>query len=622
MKSLSVFSLAIMLTLSFTVFAGANTAGEGSYWVHQVEVTVLDEDGLPSGFITPGEPFQIQVSFDVPYALPMQDLGVLVVLQGEKGELYRLRDEIILKEGWGSISLPLLFGTNGSETLMVEAYVWTKTGYERLVDAVPVQVVPAPIVLPPDKVLRVSKTMMEFEYHGELEISPTAAVYQHWEGEQWAVPLQSVLVGFKEVMATMYGGQILRIDVFDPLFVQTMRVAITTDQFSSIEHETLAFSAVSRLYVEERRTGRGFVVDSKQQVTVSAQDGILIFTDPQGKAWEFTERVYIWSDPDGMIQIDSFQRGVGRRFYPKYRGHFEITLEGEDRFLVINEVSLEEYLYQVVPSEMPVSWPLEALKAQAVAARTYAVAQAIHSRQGSRGYHVDDSTSSQVYNNQLEAERAKQAIDATRGQILVKQDGTIGSTYFHSTSAGVSMDSAEVWYDRTIISYDKDSPWFRWQFSLSGAELTHMIQNTLPLQSVGEVEDLVIVTRDDAGRVTALDIVGTTGTVRIEGEFNIRSIIRPSRKYTGGSDVVLKRNGDSLFNQELLPSACFAVEMTRNEQGKITRITFLGGGSGHGLGMSQWGAKGMAEAAHDYKSILAVYYQDTHLITHSERLRY
>ena len=467
--------------------------------------------------------------------------------------------------------------------------------------------------------------MMEFEYHGELEIGPTVAVYQHWEGEQWAVPLQSVLVGFKEVMATMYRGQILRIDVFDPLFIQTMRVAITTDQFAAIEHKKLAFSGISRFFVEERRTGRGFVVNPKEQVTVCAQDRILVIIDPEGKVWEFTERVYIWPEPGGMIQIDSFQRGVGKRFYPKYRGHFEITMEGPDRFLVINEISLEEYLYQVVPSEMPSSWPLEALKAQAVAARTYAVAQAIYSRQGSRGYHVNDSTSSQVYNNQLEAETTKEAIDATRGQILVKQDGTIGSTYFHSTSAGIPIDSREVWNDSTVQSYDKHSPWYRWQFSLTGEELTHMIQNTLPLmttQKVGEVTDLVIVQRDDAGRVVLLDIVGTAGTVQIEGELPIRSVIRPSKKYTGGSDVVLKRNGDSIVNQELLPSACFTIDAARDEQGKITRICFVGGGSGHGLGMSQWGAKGMAEAAHDYKSILAEYYEDTHLITHSERLRY
>ena len=130
---------------------------------------------------------------------------------------------------------------------------------------------------------------------------------------------------------------------------------------------------------------------------------------------------------------------------------------------------------------MPVSWPLEALKAQAVAARTYAVAQAIYSRQGSRGYHVNDSTSSQVYNNQLEAETTKEAIDATRGQILVKQDGTIGSTYFHSTSAGIPIDSREVWNDSTVQSYDKHSPWYRWQFSLTGEELTHMIQTHFPL---------------------------------------------------------------------------------------------------------------------------------------------
>ena len=135
---------------------------------------------------------------------------------------------------------------------------------------------------------------------------------------------------------------------------------------------------------------------------------------------------------------------------------------------------------------MPISWPLEALKAQAVAARTYAVAQAINSRNGHRGYHVDDSTSSQVYNNQREAERTTRAIDETFGQILQHGDGTIGSTYFYASSPE-----------------DAAAPWYKWSFSLSGAELSAMLNRTLP-QKVGTVTDVRIAAQDSSGQVHAL----------------------------------------------------------------------------------------------------------------------
>lgn len=462
------------------------------------------------------------------------------------------------------------------------------------------------LALPADKILRISQTVVEFEHHGFLPINESVEVFQHWEEEIHALPLAAVKVGFEEVVATVFQGEVVCFDVYDPLYIRTMRVAISTEYFGSIEHEELRVGPTSILYVEEKGTGRAFQLNLGEEAVVFVERGKLKVLDGQGSTWEFGQRLHIWSDLRGFIQINSFKRGSGTRFFPQYRGGFELTVVDDDRFLVINEVSLEDYLYQVVPSEMPISWPLEALKAQAVAARTYAVAQAIYSREGYLGFHVADSTSSQVYNNQPEAASTTQAIQETAGQILAQTDGTISSTYFYSTSPRAILIDLATWKDTSGLALEGNSPWFRWKCTITRTELESLF-------AVGYISDVQIVARDEKGRVVELVVVGAEGKESIKGELNIRRALRPSS---------LKRVNDNLGPQTLLPSALFFVEQQRDVEGQLKSVTIYGGGSGHNLGMSQWGAKGMAEAGADYLSILGEYYSEARLITHSEQLRY
>jgi stage II sporulation protein D len=313
-----------------------------------------------------------------------------------------------------------------------------------------------------------------------------------------------------------------------------------------------------------------------------------------------------------MVQINSFQRGTTNRFFPRYRGRFELTVVDEDSFLAINEVDLEEYLYQVVPSEMVISWPMEALKAQAVASRTYAVAQVIYSRQGHLGFHVSDSTNSQVYNNQPEAASATRAIQETAEQILAKEDDTIGSTYFYSTSPRRVMDSKQAWNDLSELYLEGKSPWYRWQCYFSAEELAELFMSNTDIPP-GEVLAVEVGERDELGRVVVLTVKTSGGTGTIVGELNIRRALKPKR---------LQRINDTVTGLSLLPSAMFFVESKRDGAGKLLGVTLFGGGSGHGLGMAQWGAKGMAEAGSDYLTILRTYYPEMQLFTHSDQLRY
>lgn len=561
-----------------------------------LRINVLDQDGFPQGYVRPRQPFALEAVLSG-VSDNVKDVGIRVSAGGvmlfeESGPVERELDRAHFRT-------PLQYFDRISGQLEVTVFLKMADGTVEELAKVDVYVIDQPITLPPDRVIMVSKDCLEFEFHGEYPISATAPVYEFFPWGAEPIEFSDFIVGAKQVQATVYRGEIVRIDILTPQKIDKMRVLITTNQFASTEHAELKLSPVDQgFFVEERRSGRGFFVSPGEQVTIHAREGNLYCTDPAGTQWEFTSRIYLVPLAGGKIQINSFERGVSPRFFPQYRGVFEVTTRPNDKFQIINEVSLEEYLYQVVPSEMPVSWPLEALKAQAVAARTFAVAQALQSRNGQRGYHVDDSTSSQVYNNQREAERARQAIDLTKGKVLQNPDGRITSTYFYASSP-----------------QDSQSPWYKWSFSLSGSELTNMLKRTLP-QQVGEVRALEVKERDSSGKAICLLVKGSSGSVEVKGELNIRSVLRPAKQYTGGGDVVMERSGGRVTNQTLLPSAYFTVDTTFDAEGRISSVKITGGGSGHGLGMSQWGAKQMADQGHSYLDILQKYYPERQLVSY------
>ena len=172
-------------------------------------------------------------------------------------------------------------------------------------------------------------------------------------------------------------------------------------------------------------------------------------THSAGEELEFTydssyfeaERIRIVPDVlTGKVIFRNCSRSQGT---PSYRGQMEL-LRTEDGIVAVNEVLLEEYLYSVVPSEMPAKYPFEALKAQAICARTYAYGHMEHAGYPQYGAHVDDSTSYQVYNNILEQESTTTAVKETYGQLLRTESGALAGTYYYSTSCGVGSD-ANVW---------------------------------------------------------------------------------------------------------------------------------------------------------------------------------
>ena len=180
--------------------------------------------------------------------------------------------------------------------------------------------------------------------------------------------------------------------------------------------------------------------------------------------------------------------------------------------------------------------------------------------------------------------------------------------------------------------YDSLSPWFRWQVTFSRPQLEAVLTRTLPERwqaqpqfvltqeqgqfiskaippdPIGTLLDLKVIRRGRGGNLMEIEIIGTNGTYRVLKEYTIRFTLRP-QDLSGESALSLKRSdGSDLKNYAILPSAFCVFEIKRDGSGNIETIHFAGGGNGHGVGMSQWGARGLAASGHTFKQILEHYY--------------
>ncbi len=242
----------------------------------------------------------------------------------------------------------------------------------------------------------------------------------------------------------------------------------------------------------------------------------------------------------------------------------------------INIVDLEDYLLSVLPSEMPANWPLEALKAQAVAARSYAVANiGKHSKDG---YDLRATVDDQVYLGiSNENPKSNRAVAETEG-IILKHQGKPVSAFFHSTSGGSTEVAENVWgssvpYLRMVPDYDDLSPHFAWNRKF-------------------KVEDLERALGPELGHLTSFMVISRTPSNRVKDALAVGTV---------GSRYV---SGDSLRKLFKLPSTNFNVVCKENT------YEFAGRGSGHGLGLSQWGARALAEHGYNAAQILTYYYKD------------
>ena len=286
----------------------------------------------------------------------------------------------------------------------------------------------------------------------------------------------------------------------------------------------------------------------------------------------------------------------------KYRGGLLFKSSG-GTMQIINTVGLEDYLRGVVPKEMSESWPAEALKAQAVAARTFALYTKDEEKH--EGYDLCSTTHCQAYGGiGSEAAAVNAAVDATRGEVML-HDGQIIYAAFHSDSGGYTANSEEVWggsqaYLRSVKDDTTGAPHNKWQ----------------EIYTVGEVEALL---RDNGYYIGTLKEVSLTPLKMGKGKTSDRYESGRVRSVRfNGSKGTVSLTGNTMRNVFDLSSTLFDVHSsTEQKWGQVhsfgkkknEKLVFEGHGWGHGLGMSQWGAKIMS-AKNDYKKILHHFYSD------------
>lgn len=218
-----------------------------------------------------------------------------------------------------------------------------------------------------------------------------------------------------------------------------VRVGITTTGFSSFDHSKIVLSSEGKMKIK----GSGKKVEAKngERVEIIKSNGKIVVKKAGKIVSTSTTPLKITSNE--KIAVLNIRRNV-KGGTPKYRGDLEVKISKTGKLNLINEINIEDYLLQVVPSEMPRTFGKEALKVQAVAARTYAVKDIKRGKYKSYGFDILDSVQSQVYNNSDENLEANEAIKETKGQILTYQDKPIDAKYF-STSSGILANANNVW---------------------------------------------------------------------------------------------------------------------------------------------------------------------------------
>ncbi len=500
------------------------------------------------------------------------------------------------------------------------------------------------------KILNIKENSVTLEGKGDFELADNFKAYRLY-GTLEQINKEDLIVGYDFTDFVIEDGKICAGLVIKEEKMQNIRVLIKNNGFAGLEHEEVKLSCDTDFSITY-----GKAEDIKTD-NFKAGETVVIERDSD---YFKGQRVIIKpSALSGKVKLLHMNRSQG---VPEYRGSIELMLE-DDNIYVINEVLLEEYLYSVVPSEMPASYPSEALKAQAVCARTYAYAKMLHSPLAWYGAHVDDSTAYQVYNNIAEKAEATKAVKETAGVLLAHEEELVGA-YYYSTSCGFGT-TADVWkggngdipylqakdigngqggytaenltdeenFEKFILEkeendFEKEEGWYRWSYTVEEIasekieerlKSRHGVNGQLILtlnkdgeyeskeiKNIGQIDDIYVEKRNPGGVADELIIVAENAQIKVISEYNIRYVLN------NGEAKVQRQDGSEVASTSLLPSA-FCVIHVKKEDEEITGYTVNGGGYGHGVGMSQNGAKSMAKQGWNYQDILSFFFEGSSL---------
>ena len=363
-----------------------------------------------------------------------------------------------------------------------------------------------------------------------------------------------------------------------------VRVGISNTSFNTYLFDCIEFNDAQNIEVMDSVTG--YVApktpDTKIYKVTSENNLFRIYKDDVLVARNLTGPILVRPvQGSSFVSINNLKRKGQQAFY---RGYIELTRSKKNisKFAIVNVLSLKNYLRGVVPNEMPVKFGLEALKAQAVAARSYVMRQM--ERNINKGYDVVDSVTNQVYLDEQylmtvwknsytdNINKIKMAVLQTKGEYL-SYDGKVADALFFSTSPGVTENSEEVFSSKEPYLRSVESKW-------DSISPSYTSQKTYTLNEFYSKLGL------GYSSVLNIKIISTTQTGRIQ------KISINGKEFTG-STVCSKLSLKSTF---------FEIKQDGNN------VIINNKGYGHGVGMSQYGAQGMAKEGYKYDEILKHYY--------------
>lgn len=497
------------------------------------------------------------------------------------------------------------------------------------------------------KTLQVTEHAVTLEEQGEIPFGEVCEGYYQKE-EVHSSNTSDIPIGYAFTDYLIKDGKICAFLILPKERMEYIRVAIQQSDYRGLYHKEVVLQSSEELMLSYLVNGE------RKEETLSAGKKLVLTQDTD----YLKEGMLKVVNPtnSGRTDLLSVHRNQG---IPSYRGNFEIH-KTEEGLLLINELLLEEYLYAVVPSEMPSTYPSESLKAQAVCARTYSYGYLEHAGLPALGAHVDDSVNYQVYNNIMEKKSSTDAVRQTGGELLL-QDGKPITAYYYSTSCGYGTDD-RIWkeegegaapYLRSVhiaqdennesqeISeqtdttqtdelqkkseqeevlreylttvheedYEKEEPWYRWSYTVQDLDID-LLKKKLQERGISftdfkKVKDMEIIRRAAGGSARTLVISTDQGELQVEGEYEIRYVLNQEGK-------VIRQDDSEYTLSTILPSAYFVMDLQKGKKG-ITGYTLSGGGFGHGVGMSQNAAKAMAQSGRTYEEILAMFYWNCQL---------
>lgn len=464
------------------------------------------------------------------------------------------------------------------------------------------------------KVLAVSDKTVDIEGYGTVKLDEDFIMYE--KDSSVIKNSSSIIVGYALQDFIVADGEVCGAIKNKPLQADNIRVIIKTNGFKDIFFTETTFSADSVIQVEygeeslQISPGKSFTVNTDSELFQSG-------------------RVKLVSK-GSEIRFDSITRGVGT---PAYGGSIELV-KCDEGIVVINEVNIEDYLKKVVPSEMPSGFNIEALKCQAVCARSYAYTELSNNYYSAYGAHIDDSIQFQVYNNSARSDSTDRAVEETSGQVLSYNGETI-KTYYYSTSCGSTTDvtlwgntnenypyfvaecvggidkglalTVESEFTKFIKSYneadyDYGCSLYRWKMEETVDEISDSFRRQTG-KNIGKISDIDVLERVNGGAAVRVKVTGDKGDVVLESESAIRGAF-------GNSNVEMETMAGTAKYANLPSTFCIFEKVMDGK--KLTGFRITGGGYGHGIGMSQNAANKMAESM-TYAQILEFFYRGTTL---------